>query len=618
MTGTVARLGAILASLLLSACASLGGLFENSGKPAADTAADSGPQKIAYELQIEAPDELRALLQEHLDLARFQRIGAGERLSRIELDRLSAAAPAQARALLETEGYFNANVDFERLPGEDQALQRVRLKVSHGPRTRVSRLDLSFAGALQEPVGAEAEQLAARLRRQLLRDWTLQAGQPFRQSTWSSAKTEALATARAGGYALARWTHTAARVQAESNEAELELLLDSGPLLRLGELRIEGLKHYDEDVVRRLAGFEPGLPYTERGLLDFQERLLQTQLFDAVTVDILAEGAQAEAVPVVVRLREAPRQQATTGIGYNADTGQRVTLEHLHRAPFGLPMRALSKLDLGRDLRSASLELTSHPQTDMQRNVASVALEEDLSDATPVTSLTGRIGRLRETLRDERLYYLEAIRSHEHLSSGTVRTGANSINGQWTRRRVDSTLLPTRGHTAQLQLGLGRADSSNGPSGAFGRVDVQLAWYQPLAQRSWFFSTRMEVGQVLVRDAVGVPDKLLFRAGGDDSVRGYAYHSLGPTVDGEDVGGRVTATGSIEIARPISSRMPSLWGAAFIDAGQAADRWNELNPYLGYGVGLRWRSPVGALRMDLARGHELRQWRLHFSVGVSL
>jgi translocation and assembly module TamA len=80
---------------------------------------------------------------------------------------------------------------------------------------------------------------------------------------------------------------------------------------------------------------------------------------------------------------------------------------------------------------------------------------------------------------------------------------------------------------------------------------------------------------------------------------------------------RVLLTGSAEVARPISASMPSLWGAAFLDAGNAADQWARLDPQLGYGLGLRWRSPIGAVRLDLAYGQAVQRFRLHFSLGVS-
>jgi len=109
----------------------------------------------------------------------------------------------------------------------------------------------------------------------------------------------------------------------------------------------------------------------------------------------------------------------------------------------------------------------------------------------------------------------------------------------------------------------------------------------------------------------------LFRAGGDDSVRGYGYRTLGPVVSDVVTSGRTLLTGSLEVARPISPKYPAFWWAAFIDAGNAADRWRDLHPVVGYGVGLRWRSPVGPLRVDLAYGQEVRQFRVHFSVGIA-
>ena len=76
-------------------------------------------------------------------------------------------------------------------------------------------------------------------------------------------------------------------------------------------------------------------------------------------------------------------------------------------------------------------------------------------------------------------------------------------------------------------------------------------------------------------------------------------------------------TGSVEVARPISTSRPAFWWAAFVDAGNSANRWSDLHPALGYGVGLRWRSPVGPLRLDLAYGQEVHAFRLHLSVGIA-
>lgn len=616
----VARyLALLLACALLPGCASLGALLGEAKRAVTDRV--SGPQELAYALEVQAPGELRELLLAQLDLARYRGLEEGRLLSPFELARLASAAPGQARALLETEGYFDPAIELRRERADD-SMERLILKVDPGQRVRVGAVEIGFSGALQDAAvdaqaGADERQLAEKLRAELLRGWALPEGQAFRQAQWSAAKTELLARARGAGYPLARWASTDAEVDTEALSARLQLLVDSGPLVRLGELRIEGLEHQQAATVQRLADFAPGQPYSERLLLDFQERLQATLLFDRVSVEIEPQPDNPARSPVLVRLREAPRQQATVGVGYNANTGQRITLEHLHRKPFGLSMRSRSKLDLGRDLRAAELELTSHPQPDMQRNLASLAFEEDRSGASVNTSLIARLGRLRERAQDEQLSYLELIRSHERSGSGSTNSSASSVNSQWTRRRVDDKLLPTEGHTAWLQLGLGRADNSASPSGAFGRAQLKLGWYRPLG-KTWHSELRLEAGQLLAKDSVGIPERLLWRAGGDNSVRGYAYRSLGPSLDGRDVGGRVLLSGSAELAKPLSERFPGIWGALFVDAGHAARNWSELRPVLGYGAGLRLRSPVGTLRLDLARGHELQRWRMHFSVGIAL
>ncbi|MDM4767351.1 BamA/TamA family outer membrane protein [Pelomonas sp. SE-A7] len=597
--------------LLCAALAlSLGGcalLRSESEKPAAK--AEQATLVQAYELQIEAPtSNLRELLEEHLDLARFQRTPEAERPSSVELDRLRLLAPAQAKALLETAGYFDAQVEA-RLEARDSSKPLIRIQVTPGTPSRVRSIAWAFEGEVAGPQGAA-------LREALQSNWPLEAEYRFTQTRWATAKSEALARARTQGYPLARWADTAARVLPAEHAVDISLSLDSGPLFRLGELRIEGLEFYPAEAVQRLAGFEPGQPYSEKALLDFQDRLLKTQLFDAVTIDIQREAEQSSATPVIVRVREAPRQQATTGIGYHANTGQRVLLEHLHRQPFGLPIRARTKLDLGRDLRAAELELSSYPQPDMQRNLMALRGAQDRSGDKIVDSFSIRLGRLRETVENERLVFVEALRSRESSATGRIDGGALSLNGNWTRRRLDSVLLPTEGHWAKLELGLGRADSSVAQNGIFGRALLKLGWYKPVG--GWFASARTEVGQLLAADAVGIPETLLFRAGGDDSVRGYAYRSLGPLKSGLAVGGRSLWTGSVELARPVSAELSSVWGAVFVDAGQAAESFGQLKPDLGWGAGVRWRSPVGPLRLDVARGQATGRWRLHFSVGIAL
>jgi translocation and assembly module TamA len=609
---------ALLACALLAGCSSLP-LF--GGKKDDESAGAAAPSvRAVYRVEVVADAELRALLLNYLDLARFQSAPETESMTPAELARLAAAAPAQARTLLETEGYFNADVRITTDTGSD-GLPLLRVQVDPGPRARIDSLVLEATGALQEAAAARDEGAQAQLAA-LQRDFALRPGQPFRQPLWSSAKNTALAQLRAQGYPAATWRETAARVDAVENRVALALVADSGPLFRLGALRVDGLQRYEEESVRNLSTFQPGEPYSEKLLLDFQERLQRVGLFEGASVEVDPDPAGAAAAPVLVHVKELPLQQATVGVGYSANTGQRVTLEHTHRRPFGIEWVARNKLELGRDLSAWEGELISHPLEGLYRNLVSGSAERLRGEGEVRTTWTARLGRTQDTPRIERLYFAEATHVRlDNYTTGRSNTNAYSGNYHWIYRDLDSVLLPTRGFTLSAQTAAGYALSSPAANGPFGRAYGRITWYQPLGA-AWYATARLEAGQVIARDDVGVPDTMLFRAGGDESVRGYAYRTLGPDVVGPNGAvalgsGRMLLTASAEIARPISARRPAFWWAAFVDAGNAANHWNDLNPALGYGVGLRWRSPVGPLRLDLAYGQEVHKARLHLSVGIA-
>lgn len=596
----------LLVAALLGGCAALPAL----APPAADGAA-SAPAAPTLRVEVDAPAPLDELLQRHLDLARLSSLGGGERIEDAELARLLSAAPAQARELLQTEGYFSAEVEARREAGG------VRVQVRPGERVRVGRLDIELQGELQQRAEA-AEPAAQALVARLRRAWPLAPGTAFRNPAWSDAKAELLARLRAGGYAAAAWVGTSADVDPATRQVRLFLVVDSGPLFLSGPLMVEGLEHHDRQTVQHLAGFGPGTPLTEALLLDFQDRLRESGLFDAIAVTFEPDAAQAGATPVRVRLKESPRQVWTFGVGFSDDAGPRASVEHLHRRLFGLPLVSRNKLEWGRSRQAWDGEISTHPLQRQYRWLLGGTVERQEGEDDIVLSQKLRFGRSQATPRIDRFLFGEAERSsRRNLAAGTESTElavSGNFHGVW--RQLDSPLLPTEGWSLSLQGGVGRAHGTDSASGWFGRVYGRFTGYWPLPG-GWFGQARLELGQVLRPDGVAVPDSQQFRAGGEDSVRGYAYRSLGPIVDGAVDSGDALATVSVEVARPISRRLPSVWGAVFVDAGRAAGSFRDFDAALGAGVGLRWRSPVGPLKLDLAWGEELRSWRLHFSVGVT-
>lgn len=610
------------AVLALWVCGLTGcGLF--SAKPDAaapeDTATTTGP--AAYDLAIEAPSDLKRLLNTHLDLARFQKLPAADAINPADLNRLVQAAPAQVRALLETEGYFNPQVSVKK-QGAAGELPSVQVTVQSGPRTTVQKTDLTVTGDLDKAAQANAKAHALVLR--LRQSWKLGPGEPFRQGAWGDAKTSTLGTARAEGYAAANWASTAAEVDAPANTVKIQLALDSGPLFRFGNTTVEGLQRYSPQAVQNLRTYQPGTPYTEKLLLDFQERLQRANLFESAVLEINPDPAVAEATPVTVRVRELPKNQAELGLGYSDSTGQRASVEHTNRrlfdrSFFGTDITARNKLELGRDRQSLETDLNTHPLEGGWRNLVAARLQREVLEGSTVRSTRLRAGRAIESERVDRLFFLEGTTAATDSTNATIPDRldrAVTANVHVTLRRLDSVLLPTQGYALHGEFGSGYAFSNVAGNGPFARAYGRLNAYQPLGGQ-WLGSARLEAGQVFARSGIGVPDTLQFRAGGDESVRGYTYQALGPLVNGTVTSGRVLLTGSVEAAHVIVPSIPALLGAVFIDAGSAANDFGALRPVLGYGAGVRFRSPVGPLRLDLAYADKLKQFRLHFGVGVT-
>jgi translocation and assembly module TamA len=571
---------------------------------------------LGVRLEVDAPGPLKALLERHLDLVRLGSLG-GDDIDDTEWARLIDASPTQVRDLLQTEGYFAPVVRIERTPGRgNNERDLVRLSVDPGPRARISRVTIEAEGELERAATAGdgyGEATLAALRK----EWELPVGAEFRNAGWSDAKAAALSRLRSAGYASAVWAGTGAAVDAAKNEVRLFLVVDSGPLYRLGPLQIEGLVAQDAETVRNLAYTRGGVPVTESLLLDFQERLQKSGLFETVAVTLEPDPTQAAAAPVTVRVRETPLQSYTFGVGVSANTGPRFSVEQQLRRPFGLPVSSSLKIEIGQKRQAWDGELSTRADERLYRNLLGAAVERLSSDSDVVLSQRVRLGRTQDTQRIERLGFVEWERSSRRTNAGERADAvAVSLNFHGGWRDLDSVVLPTTGETLSAQLGIGRSHGTDAKTGTFGRTYGRLTVYRPLG-RTLYGQARLEVGRVFLEPGMVVPESLRWRAGGDESVRGYSYRELGPVVDGAVGSGETILTGSLELARPITAAMPSLWGAIFVDGGNAATSFGQLEPVYGYGFGVRWRSPVGPLRIDLAWAQNASTPRLHFSIGIA-
>lgn len=586
----------------------------SAAEPPASTPASAAQAGMPLRLEILAPAPLDAFLLRHAELQRYSELAD---LGRAELERLLLTAPADLRQLLATQGYFSPRVDV-RLVENAGAPRTVRIEIDPGPLAHVAGWRIVLNGPAQD------DPVAADQRAALLAGWTLGEGRVFTQQDWDGAKQAALRQLTRHRYPQARITHSLADIDPERHEVLLRLELDSGPPYRFGELRIEGSDRYEPATIERLlrlAGVVPGEDYDEGLLQSAQQRLLEQGDYESVFVRIDTD-ADPGAAPVEVSVREAKQQKLVLGIGASTDNGGRLSVEHLHHRVPGLDWRATSKLQLERDTRTlgAALDSPVDPQGWHWNLGAQLQRQDDGSSTT--TSEQLKAGRAQGARRLERQFYLQYDRAQVHDRALAVQAdAASSVSAHygWTRRDFDDLANPTRGQGLALELGAGLTLSQTPQPYLSSRLRWQA--YRPAfeaSDRPSRWSLRLEGGAVWSPDDGAVPATQRFLAGGEGSVRGYGLRDIGvPRSDGSVDPGRLLALASVEWQRPLwlDGRRSDWETALFLDAGAVADRSQDLSPKVGVGAGLRYRSPVGPLQLDLAYGLERRAFRLHMSVG---
>ncbi len=577
----------------------------------------------SFDIRIEAPANIRDLLERHLQLQRYRAVTD---LEDAELARLIVLADSDVRNLLGTLGYFSPDVQISRSAADSPPTQptqptapTILIKVELGEATRTVQSELRFKGDIATSLDADA----ARQRDSIKLSWRLPSDQPFTQDGWDAAKTQALRQLVARRYPAGKISYSLADIDPPSHAATLTLELDSGPLYRLGALKVSGLERYDPVLVPRLARLNPGDIYDQRKLVEAQQRLAGSGYFDSAYV-LVDPDSDPNAAPVTVQVREAKLQKVVLGVGLTTDTGPRASIEHTHNRIPGLDWRAVTKLQLDKKLPLAQTEWTSLPDADNWRWVT-LARVSRLDDNELVTDAqTLRFGQVQIGDRIDRSTYLQYDRATV-TASGTASTlddarlgdgSALSLNYGWTGRYFDSLPFPSRGYGLGFDVGGGTTMGSNRQP--FVRAVGRWLGIAPLERGR--IAMRAEGGAVVVANDAAMPATQLFRTGGDTTVRGYGLRDIGIALPNGSTGpGHYMAVASAEWQRPIlSGGLPTDWESTlFVDAGNVADSAADLQRHIavGVGAGARWKSPIGPLQIDLAYGVKTQQVRLHVSVG---
>ncbi len=576
-------------------------------------------QTLAFEVDIRAPQDIKDVLGRRLELLRFAELTD---LDDRELDRLLPLARSNAEEILATLGFFSPTVRVESVAGDGPVARRIVIDADPGPPTLVTDVRIDFTGPIETDEAAQAQ----RARIQAL--WPLRAGIPFTQAGWDAAKLLALRELTTVHYPTGRLTDTRADIDPETRSARLRVTLDSGPAFTVGEMVITGLDRHSTELVTRLAQLPPGQRFDQTRMLEAQQRLSDSGYFDSVYISLDTSG-NPDAAVVQVRVREAKQHKLIVGLGINTDTGPRFSLEHtVHQLPV-IGWRAVTKLLYEQPMKSLGTEWTAPPDANFWRWRTSAQVAREESGSFEVDSVMLRAGRIRTTEFVDRSYFLQYERARNSGFNPPPSANAVSANYVWTRRAFDSRLFPTSGHGLSLDVGGGM--TMDGGRYPFGRFVGRWLGYFPLgrpngtaeqigALRGTRLAARAELGAVMANDSANLPTTQLFLTGGDNTVRGYAYRSIGVTLpDGQTAAGRYLAVGSIELQQPIRvDGVVSAWDfIAFFDAGGVANKPQDLTAKVGVGAGAQWNSPLGPLQVNLAWGVATRQLRLNLSMGVN-
>ena len=550
-------------------------------------------------VELQAPGSLRPLLVKHLDFLERPPEDVLDAAGRVALMR---RARKEIREILATEGYFSPAIERQDLEGE-----RLRVVVTPGRRTSISALDLRFVGDITGSGGDRPERLAA-----LQAAWGLPVGQPFRQADWDAAKQRLLDALSSREYAGARISDSRALIDPETASARLEVEVDSGPVFRFGAVQINGLSDYDASLIERYRPPEVGEPYSQERLLRFQTALQNTSYFASVVVDIDRSSATPDAVPVRVDVTEAKPRRIGFGAGASSNTGYRVETSYRDAHFMGQPWNLVSgvRVEQRRQLGYADVFLPPS----LSGYLDSVGALAEHTNISGLQTQRQSIGVVRTIPRGNMENRLALNYQHEILTpEGSLRSSRSALtaNWSWTYRAVDNMLDPRHGQVVNFQLGgASRALLSDRN---FVRLYGRYQHFFPVGERDVLI-LRAEGGMTIAANRDGVPQDFLFRTGGAQTVRGYAYQSLGVTEGSATVGGRYLAVTSAEYVHWYEGN----WGvAAFVDAGNANDQRELFKMNLGYGFGPRWRSPAGPIAVDLAYGQSDHRVRLQFAVAIA-
>ncbi|MEM1261540.1 MAG: autotransporter assembly complex family protein [Pseudomonadota bacterium] len=515
--------------------------------------------------------------------------------------RFETLEPETERAL-QGLGFYNA--DIEATLSFAQNCWQARLDISPGPVILVGQLDVSLNGD-----GASDQRLLAATRSD-----TLIVGQPFSHSHYRQLKRRLAAVAAERGYFDGEFTTARVAVDIESNRVKVELEYTTGNRYRFGELQLLQTL-VDDTLIARFVDWEPGTPYDAAVLARITNRLQASGYFDRVSVEPRIPDTYAP-IDVFATADGSGKARYSVGAGYSSDIGPRLRTgvedrrvnSRGHQFSGDLsasPVLSSLAAEYRRPLRDPTVEWLSY----------TVGAQEEDTDTAETQSFTIGVRRVKRLgggwLRADSLRYdISEFKVGDIDDRARLLMPSVGFSREWS----DDAINPSRGYRLAVRArGAAQALAS---TTSFVQLLGEWKWITSLGPNTRLLA-RGSVGWTLEDNFSELPPTVRFFAGGNESIRGFGFDTLGPRdADGVVIGGSQLLTASLEWERTLWG---SFAGAVFVDAGNAFDGTN-VDARIAAGVGIKWRSPVGPLRLYLAKptNFDQRDIRVHVSFGPDL
>ena len=520
--------------------------------------------------------------------------------------RLHSRAPDQIREALAPFGYYRVEVAADlAAPGAGQDAWSATYRISPGEPATVASVDYRLDGEAREDPGFPQV-------------FALREGDVLEHARWEAAKRSLLLAAAERGYLDARILDSRVVVDPESNTARATVHFDSGSRYFFGPVtfRQEG---FDPEFLQRFVGLTRGEPYDQNEVLRLQGRLLDTEYFRRVEMVPMTAEADPDTreVPLEVELDPNLRDKYRIGAGYATDVGFKLTLDWRRRWVNRRGHNVRAELILAQRLQ----ELTGEYRIPLQRPATDYFFIRPKAyrlETESRTEQTVSVDAAFSVLRDSWRRNIGVQFRYEDDDISDDQQDVNEIVPfiELSRTVTDDPLFTSRGYRVKGFL-LGTVEYV-GSTSSYISTGINGKWIRSFADGDYRLLARADLGATLAESIDDVPGSRRFFAGGDQSIRGFGFEELGPVDEdnGDVVGGRYLGVGSIELERRIVDK----WSAAvFYDFGNAYDP-DYTNAFAqSVGAGVRWRSPLGQIRVDLGYGFEpFDNFKFHLVIGPDL